>query len=138
MNEPEEKRIDQSIEEALAPFCDASPPESVRSANRAAVRRALSPEPAAPWWRQSIAVPLPAAVAAATLLVAATASALWPRGVETLADPDTAPATLARQPLGGGDPSGQWDWTVSHHYIDSIETLALERNAWTVQRTGEL
>ena len=60
---------DEFLKETLASLREAVPPEDVRLRNRSAVQMALRVPSTRHWWQRSIAVPVPAALLAAALLL---------------------------------------------------------------------
>jgi hypothetical protein len=75
MNDPHENVPDELIEDLLQPFRNVLPPTETQSANREAVRQALAMQIRPAWWRKTVAVPVPLAIAASVaLLFAATFS----------------------------------------------------------------
>lgn len=137
MNDPHESLSDEALDGLLAPLRAATPSDEVRAANRASVRRALARRMQPPWWRRTVAVPLPIAIAA-TVIFALTAAALfWPRGVErTTLDPTkTELAATSAVPALDSDEGASPTWSVTHSYIRSLDSLAKLRVSWTPDAT---
>lgn len=136
MNDPEEilpdELLDEQLAELLAPFRDAAVPHEVRARNRAAVAQALARNAPAPWYRRTVAVPLPLAIAASVAIIAASIALLLP-AAEPIATHNTdqlpqaqAVATNVKVEFAEPD-STQPRWTVSRSYLSSIESLATTR-----------
>jgi hypothetical protein len=77
MNQPDtfdERDDDAALESLLSPLKRIEPPDAARAEFRAAVAAELGSIPPirtrTPWWRRTIAVPVPVAVSAAVLLCA--------------------------------------------------------------------
>ena len=72
MNDPNENLPDKLLEDLLQPLRNTQPSAETRAANRSAVRQALAAQLRPTWWRRTIAVPIPVAIAASILLLLAT------------------------------------------------------------------
>jgi hypothetical protein len=78
MNNPDEFLPDELLSDLLKPFRQATIPATAQRANRLTIERALAIQLRRPWWRRSIAVPIPLAIAASIALVVATTALLLP------------------------------------------------------------
>jgi hypothetical protein len=76
MNNPDESLSDKTLGEALAPLRSVTVSEEIHESNLAAVHQALACQIQPQWWRRSVTVPLPLAIAA-TLVFVLTAGALF-------------------------------------------------------------
>lgn len=130
MNDPEESLPDEMLSDMLAPLRDVSVPEDVRAANRAAIARALARHTRAPWWRRTVAVPLPLAIAATVAIIAASIALVVPASVPQMVDSDPVSPIENQLVTSGAMPSltprdpERPTWSVSRSYIQSIESLA--------------
>jgi hypothetical protein len=122
---------DDHLDELLVRFRDIEPAASVRAANRAAVRAALTVRVTGGWLHRSVVTPLPAALAMAVLLlVSLTLNAvLWrsrqasgvanmPRNVTSAASParqSRLPATK-RMPFS----DQQFEYSETQRYLSGI------------------
>jgi hypothetical protein len=125
MNEPEDSLPDEVIDELLAPLRDVSCPEEVHRANRRAIESALAQRLGTPWWRRSVAVPLPLAIAASVLLMLTTGALLWPMAngpnvIDTRLTPRTVTAANRERPA----------WSLSRSYILSIDSISEMENSF--------
>ena len=120
MNDANNPLDDEAFEELLGPLRKANLPDGVRSANREAVRRALERHSSLPWWRRTVAVPMPLAIAASLTLMVTAAASLWPA-----LDRDTG--------VDGPEPTREIvvesdtttpRWSITRSYILSIGSLA--------------
>jgi hypothetical protein len=136
MNNPhddaaEDAAADEMLSELLLPFRSAKPSAQVKSANRAAIAKALANASRLTWWRRTVSVPLPLAVAAGVAIVAAAIGLLVPRSGNSLVRHEeplriqtwdqTYPASLL--PHFTAADSGSDGWTVSRSYLGSLESL---------------
>jgi hypothetical protein len=99
-------------------------------ANREAVQQALEHRVQPHWWRRTVAVPLPFAVAAMLMMVFTVAALLWPgERTQTVDRERTRPTQSAALE---GDPAERVDrghqvrptWSITRSYIQSLESLA--------------
>lgn len=88
---------ENELNELLAPLRAAQPDEATRRANRHAARHALRPTP---WWRRSVAVPVPIALVTAAALLVAVGWGFSTRFDPADRRPDTTPNVVS--PIGGG------------------------------------
>jgi hypothetical protein len=120
MNDPADLPPDEKFDEWLAPLRAVECPSDVRRANRQAIDSALSRYTQPPWWRRSVTVPMPMAVAASLALLVTAVAALWQAfGKSTDVAVGRAPhfaQAASKQELPG--------WSITQSYILSIETLA--------------
>ncbi len=131
MNDTNEPLSDDTIEGLLGPLRTANLTDEVRSANRWAVRRALQRRAYPPWWRRSVAVPMPLAVAALLALVVTAVASLWPAlGNPIHADAPSPPRESVVE--SGSESPG---WSVTRSYILSIESLARMQESFRAQIT---
>jgi hypothetical protein len=134
MNEPHESLSDDVLNDLLTPLRDVTVPDETRSANRAAVKRALEGRIQLPWWRQTVAVPVPVAAAAMVALVVTVTAILWPSRTQP------SVAQVASQPIqdqfnerGPAASSGEENmssssWSVTRSYIQSLGSLGSGRD----------
>ena len=133
MNDPHEPLSDELLDDLLAPLRAVTLPDEASTANREAVHRALARRAQPPWWRRTVAVPVPVAIAATVALVVTAAALFWP---------SLAPQRIAREeprstqaqfvgisaaPDVGTDFAAGPAWSVTRSYILSLESLAKER-----------
>ena len=79
MNDDHESLSDEAIDKLLAPLRDGGLPRRgavVRIAGDSSCACARRGQP--PWWRRTVAVPIPLAVAASLAFFVTAAAALWP------------------------------------------------------------
>jgi hypothetical protein len=125
MNEPDDSLTEEVIHELLAPLRGVSCPEEVRRANRRAIELALARRLRTPWWRRSVSVPLPLAIAASVLLMVTAVALLWPSAnaskvINTHLPRRSATAAYQERPA----------WSVSRSYILSIDSLSRMENSF--------
>jgi hypothetical protein len=96
MNDPHENLPDELLEDLLQPMRSVVPPAETQSANREAVRQALAKHIRPVWWRQTIAVPVPLAIAASIALLLAAATLVRPSTVRSSGE-QPSPLTSAQQ-----------------------------------------
>lgn len=132
MTDPEEILPDDLLAEALSPLRETAVPHEVQRNNRAAVARALTRTTRAPWYRRTVAVPLPLAIAATLAIVAASIAFLIPvtrpmadNKVESSKQDQVVSVGPKLEPVE--QESAQPRWTVSRSYLSSIESLATTR-----------
>lgn len=128
MNDPSESLPDELLEDLLAPLRAVNISDEVRAANRDAVRRALTRRERPPWWRRTVAVPVPVAIAATVMLAVTAAALFWLV---------TAPQKADRRATGpmqdrfvetgsaskpGKDYVGGPTWSVTRSYIQSLQS----------------
>lgn len=129
MNESNEFLSDEMLNDLLSPFRDLTVPEETRAANQAAVKLALAASVRPAWWRRSVAVPLPAAIAAAAVLAIAVPASLWPsRGpsaIHQAITPSNPPrlAERAGPSHGGEEKALRSDWSATRSYIQTLGAL---------------
>jgi hypothetical protein len=130
MNDPHESLSDELLDELLAPLRAAPVPGNVCKANREAVQQALERRVQPHWWRRTVAVPLPFAVAAMLMMAFTVAALLWPgERTQTVDGERTRPTQAA---VLDGDAAEVVDrvhqlrptWSVTRSYIQSLESLA--------------
>ncbi len=130
MNEPDESLPDGLLHELLKPLREVTAPAAVQMSNRSAVQQALSKQTQQPWWRQSISVPIPLAIAATIAIVVTTVTSLRPSPAKPIAEiesprPDSAPDAIARPGANPvADDSIRPAWRVTQSYIRSLQALA--------------
>ena len=139
MNDEHEPHPDELLDDTVELVRAVTPPDAVRAANRATVRRALALRARPPWWRRTLVVPIPVAIAAMVLLALTTAASLQ-SGVTTRRDKQTPRALQseimadAAPDLGAAntpDPS----WSVTRSYIHSLGSLARVRVTLPAEET---
>ena len=121
MNDPHENLPDELLEDLLQPLRSVVPPTETQSANREAVRQALALHIRPAWWRRTIAVPVPLAIAASIALLLAAATLVRPSAVLNNGE-QPSPLTAAQQ----ANPATQETNLIPHEK---------NRPAWTVQRS---
>jgi len=120
MNDDHESLSDEAIDKLLAPLREGDCPEEVRRANRRAIEVACARRVSAPWWRRTVAVPIPLAVAASLAFFISAAAALWLAPSEAT---DSA-APLPQHHSIAESSAELPGWSIKQSYILSIETLA--------------
>jgi hypothetical protein len=129
MNEPDEPLSDDTLQELLKPFRDATVPAAAQIANRLAVQQALSKQARPAWWRRSIAVPIPLAIAATIALVVTIAALLQPSSARQTAvngrpGPMSEPiAAATSKSHSNSDNSPRPAWHITQTYIHSLPAL---------------
>jgi hypothetical protein len=126
MNDPADLPPDEKFDEWLAPLRAVECPSDVRRANRQAIENALSRHTQPPWWRRSVAVPMPMAVAASLALVVTAVAALWPAFGKSL---DTQRHALHHSAQATSTEEVP-RWRITQSYILSIESLAKTQEAF--------
>jgi len=130
MNDPDESLPDEMLSDLLKPFREATIPAMAQRANRLSVERALVKQVRPPWWRRSIAVPIPAAIAATIALIVATAALLLPLPNQTdvaqgslnlVADRKSENSSSAISVLNTPTRPA---WHVTQSYIQSLQSVA--------------
>jgi len=139
MNEPPESLSDDVLNDLLTPLRGVAVPDETRSANRAAVQQALAGRIQLPWWRQTVAVPIPVATAAMVALAISVTAILWPSRTQP------SVAQVASQPIqdrfnerGPSASSGEENmssssWSVTRSYIQSLGSLGSGRDIFEVE-----
>jgi hypothetical protein len=133
MNDSDKSFPDEMLSDMLAPLRDASVPEDVRAANREAIARALARHTRAPWWRRSVAVPLPLAIAATVAIITASIALLLPAAATPTANNSADRQAQDQLALKGvmvefvQPDSMPPRWSISRSYINSVESLATTR-----------
>jgi hypothetical protein len=129
MNDPHESLSDELLDELLAPLRAAPVPGNVCIANREAVQQALERRVQPHWWRRTVAVPLPFAVAAMLMMAFTVAALLWPGERTHLVGGELTRPTKAA--VLEGNPAERVDrdhqvttWSITRSYIQSLESLA--------------
>jgi hypothetical protein len=127
MNEPHESLSEDVLDDLLTPLRGVAVPDETRAANRAAVQQALASRIRLPWWRQSVAVPIPVAAAALLALAVSLTAFLWPSR--------TQPRVAVAQPIQdrfnergpsadiGDKNMSSSTWSVTRSYIQSLGLL---------------
>ncbi len=132
MNDDSEHSDDDAIRSLLSPLRAVQPSDEVCLANRDAVRRELDRRASLPWWRRSVAVPMPVAIAASLALVVAAAVSLRP-ALGKAADSNEPPQHTERVDFNSETPG----WRITQSYILSIESLAQFQNAFRPETTED-
>ena len=141
MNDPHESLPDELIDDMLAPLRAVILPDEVRSANREAVQRALARRAQPPWWRRTVAVPVPVAIAATVALIVTAAVTFWPSfgrqtvEREALRPPRTDVVEIDASASDDLDRATGPGWSVTRSYILSIESLAKVRESFPPDAT---
>jgi hypothetical protein len=126
MNEPDEPLSDDALHELLKPFRDATAPATAQIANRLAVQQALSKHARRAWWRRSVTVPLPLAIAATIALVVTIAALLQPLSARqtavngrpaSLSEPTTVATSKSNSDL---DSPHRAPWRITQSYVHSL------------------
>jgi hypothetical protein len=133
------------LNDLLKPLRDVTPPQDVQQANRDAVLRALARRVRPPWWRRTVAVPVPALAAASLAAVCLGAWSCWlalgPVAAERLsakrhsavgAGELSAAPPDARRVSASGPPT---EWKVTRSYLDSLDSLAHGHVSWISHAT---
>ena len=128
MNDPNENLPDELLEDLLQPLRNAQPSAETRAANRSAVRQALAKQLRPAWWRRTIAVPIPVAIAASILLLLATIALARPsllqRDIEERL-PQVTAQSLALQSATPETTTARDDaykptWTIQRSFIRTL------------------
>jgi len=139
MNEPLDSLSDDVLNDVLTPLRGVTVPDETRLANRAAVRRALESTVQLPWWRRTVAVPVPVAAAAMVALVVTVTAILWPsRTQPSFAHTASEPTQGRFNERGPAASSGEENmssskWSVTRSYIQSLVSLGRERDIFEVE-----
>jgi hypothetical protein len=129
MNESNESLSDDVLNDVLAPYRIINVPDDTRSANRAAVERALIGRPQLTWWRQTVAVPVPIVAAAMLALAVSVAALLWPSrtqpSVAQIVSPPIQDRLNERGPVAssGEEKMSSSSWSVTRSFIKSLGSL---------------
>jgi hypothetical protein len=134
MNNPDDSLSDEMLDKLLAASRLVAVPDETRAANRAAVERALARHVQLPWWRKTIAVPLPAAIAATVALAVTVTVLFWqshaqPRGQEVVSQPLEERSAL-RGSSGGfrEEATSRSNWSVTRSYIQTLGAFGNAEN----------
>jgi hypothetical protein len=133
MNESEGPLNDEMLGELLAPLRDVSIPDNVQTANRYAIARALERNIRPVWWRRSVAVPMPVAIAATVAIVAASVALLVPAVAQKSVGHQVTQTSEARvvaiESDGGLQPAeaSPGSWRITRSYIQSLSSLGTTR-----------
>jgi hypothetical protein len=121
MNDPHENLPDELLEDLLQPLRSVQPSDETQSANRKAVRQALATNIRPAWWRQTIAVPVPLAIAASVALMFAVVILVRPSAVLRSSE-QPSPISAAEQ---------------ANPVMRELESVPNEpiTPAWTIQRS---
>jgi len=122
MNNPDDFLSDEVLEEALAPLRSVAVPEETHEANLAAVHQALAHQIQPTWWRRSVAVPVPLAVAATVAFVFTTGALLKPlvsQGQNHQESPGRTQAELANH-VASDVGEDYLPWSKTHSFIHSL------------------
>ena len=135
MNEPQEPLPDELLIELLTPLRNVAIPEEARAANREVVRLALARRAQPSWWRRTVAVPVPVAIAATVAIVITVAALFRPAWQPVVVDREaTSPMrnhvvesdSVARI---DSDDVARPGWSVTRQYLQSLESLAGARSS---------
>ena len=121
MNDPREDLPDELLEDFLQPLRSVVPPTETQSANREAVRQALTKNIRPVWWRQTIAVPVPFAIAASIALLLAAVAVVRPTAI---GNNGGQPSQLTAAPQANSGTPGT-----------SLVPNESTTPAWTIQRS---
>jgi hypothetical protein len=124
MNDPADLPPDEKFDVWLAPLRAVECPLEVQRTNRQAIDEALMRSPRSPWWRRSVAIPIPVAIAASLALVVAAAVSLRPALAQTAGSSEPR-QTAARADYTPENPG----WHFTRSYIFSIESFAQDRHS---------
>ena len=133
MNESDEPLNDEMLAELLAPLRDVSIPDKVQTSNRLAITRALERHTRPVWWRRSVAVPIPVAIAATVAIVATSVALLVPavaqKSVGFPVPQANAGQVVAIEADGGFQPAkaSPASWRITRSYIQSLSSLGTTR-----------
>jgi hypothetical protein len=135
MNEPPEPLSDEILDNLLAAHRDIAIPHKTQQANRAALKRALARRARPPWWRQTVAVPIPVAIAAMVVLAVAVIGIWWRTPAQPGA-PQTVSATLPDRLIATESSAGSNDdrmsrssWSVARSYLPTVISVG-SGNHW--------
>jgi hypothetical protein len=121
MNDPHDNLPDDVLEDLLQPLRSVELPVKARLANRDSVRQALAARLHPAWWRRTVAVPVPVAIAASIILVLAAI---------TLIRPSAAGATVEQPaPLAA---TQQTDHAAPEKNSGIVKST---KSAWSIQRS---
>ena len=132
MNQPDEMPSDEALGELLAPLRNVTVPDAVQAANRAAISVAISRTRRAPWWQQTVSVPIPLAVAATVVLVATMIALSVATSEHVLVQQETGQQmrqqlTVTNPAKADAEESISEGWTITRSYIGSLSPLATSR-----------
>jgi hypothetical protein len=139
MNEPHESLSDDVLDDLLTPLRGVAVPNETRVANRAAVQQALACRIQQPWWRQTVAVPVPVATAAMVALAVSVTAILWPsRTQPSVAHVVSQPIQDRVDERGPSDSSGEENvsssrWSVTRSYIHSLGLMGSGTDIFEVE-----
>jgi hypothetical protein len=107
----------------------------VRVANREAIRRSLARGIRPAWWRRTVAVPIPVAIAATVALAVTVAALLRPAWRPEIVDREATSPTqnhsveIGSVPDIGSNKVAGPAWSITRQYLQSLESLAGARNS---------
>lgn len=136
MNDSDDFLPDELIDEALASLRSVTLPEEIHEANMAAVHRALTRRSEPRWWRRSVAVPVPVAMAASVAFVLTAGALLRPFSMPDefhQVTPGPRQADLVVDDANSNfDEDDQVDptWSVTWSYIHSLDSIANSKVHW--------
>jgi hypothetical protein len=129
MNESYDFLSDDVLNELLTPYRVVAVPDKAQRTNRAALQRALIGRTQLTWWRQTIAVPVPVAVAAILTVVISLTANLRPARIQSgtahVASHPTSDQLNQREPVARSENksvSGS-SWSVTRSYIESLGSV---------------
>jgi len=134
MNDSEDLLPEELIDEALASLRSATPPEDLHQANMAVVHQALACRAEPVWWRRSVSIPIPVALAASVVLVLTTTSLLKPwviLGEIQQAAPVSTQSELLVDDFDSSmaeETESSPTWSVTRSYIHSLPSLVNSTN----------
>lgn len=133
MNDSDDLLPDELLDKALASLRSVTPPAELHEANLAAVRHALMDGIEPVWWRRSVAVPIPVAIAASVAFVLTTTA--WLRSGAIPEEIQQVSPRPIQADLAVDDADSNFDvdeeagptWSVTWSYIHSLESIANSR-----------
>lgn len=132
MIEPQDSPSDDVLNDLLTPLRGVAVPDKTQRTNRAAVQQALASRVRLPWWRQTVAVPIPVATAATVALAVSVTAILWlsrtlssVAQVASLPIPDRFNERVASASSGEENTSSS-SWSVTRSYIQSLGSPAVQ------------
>jgi hypothetical protein len=113
------------LEETIACFREITPPANVRSANRMTVQVALEKRVVVHWWRRTVTIPLPAALATgAALLLSLSVHIFHAQEIQKSANPSVAVPPSVRGDNSAtaflSESATKFDYSETQSYVSGV------------------
>ena len=136
MSDSDDHLHDESIDEAIAFLRSVTPPKELHNDNIAAVHRALAHRFRQRWWGKTVAVPVPAAIAATVVFALTATLSVKPfvvpsTGQKVVPEGPQAETVVHHEDSGFGVDNGAGPtWSITQSYIHSLESLNSSKFNW--------